>query len=52
MTFQDRSLQCSDCRATFTFGVEEQEFFAFKGCINELKRCLSGKKIRELRKWL
>ncbi len=27
MSFQDKSLQCSDCGTTFTFSAEEQEFF-------------------------
>ena len=39
MSFEDKSLQCSDCGATFTFGAEEQEFFQTKGYTNEPKRC-------------
>ena len=39
MSFQDKSLQCSDCGATFTFSVEEQEFYQSKGYVNEPKRC-------------
>ncbi|MFC1901314.1 CxxC-x17-CxxC domain-containing protein [Chloroflexota bacterium] len=39
MSFQDKSLQCSDCGATFTFSVEDQEFFQSKGYTNEPKRC-------------
>jgi len=31
MAFQDKSLQCSDCGATFTFGAEEQELFQSRG---------------------
>ena len=27
MSFEDKSLQCSDCSTTFTFSAEEQEFF-------------------------
>jgi len=41
MSFQDKSLQCSDCGATFTFSAEEQEFFQSKGFTNEPKRCPS-----------
>ena len=41
MSFQDKSIQCSDCGATFTFGAEEQEFFQTKGFTNEPKRCPS-----------
>jgi len=37
--FQDKSLQCSDCGATFTFSAEEQELFQSKGYVNEPKRC-------------
>ena len=39
MSFLDKSLQCSDCGATFTFSAEEQEFFQSKGYTNEPKRC-------------
>ena len=35
----DKSIVCSDCRATFTFTTGEQEFFASKGFTNEPKRC-------------
>ena len=39
MSFQDKSLQCSDCGATFTHSVEDQEFYQSKGYTNEPKRC-------------
>ena len=39
MSFQEKSIQCSDCGATFTFTAQEQEFFASKGFTNEPKRC-------------
>ena len=39
MSFEDKTLECSDCQATFTFGAEEQEFFQSKGYTNEPKRC-------------
>ncbi len=39
MSFQDKSIQCSDCGTTFTFTVAEQEFFQSKGYTNEPKRC-------------
>ncbi len=39
MTYQDKSIQCSECGATFTFTVGEQEFYASKGLTNEPKRC-------------
>ncbi len=41
MSSQDKSLQCSDCGATFTFTAEEQEFFVAKGFSNEPERCPS-----------
>ena len=39
MSFQDKSLTCSDCGATFTFTAGEQEFYATKGLTNEPRRC-------------
>lgn len=39
MAFEDKTLQCSDCGATFTFSAGEQEFFSSKGFTNEPKRC-------------
>ena len=47
MSFQEKSLQCSDCGATFTFTAEEQEFFASKGFTNEPKRCPSCRQARK-----
>jgi CxxC-x17-CxxC domain-containing protein len=40
MGFADKTLQCSDCGAKFTFTAKEQEFYAGKGYTNEPKRCL------------
>jgi predicted RNA-binding Zn-ribbon protein involved in translation (DUF1610 family) len=39
MSFQDKSIQCSSCGTTFTFGAREQKFFASKGLTNEPRRC-------------
>jgi hypothetical protein len=39
MTYQEKSIKCSDCGDTFTFSAGEQEFFASKGFTNEPKRC-------------
>ncbi len=50
MAFQDKSLQCSDCGATFTFTVREQELFASKGYTNEPKRCPSCREARRAEK--
>jgi CxxC-x17-CxxC domain-containing protein len=37
----DKTLTCSDCGASFTFTVSEQEMFASRGYTNEPKRCLT-----------
>ncbi|MBI2850961.1 MAG: zinc-ribbon domain containing protein [Chloroflexi bacterium] len=47
MTFQDKSLQCSDCGATFTFTAEEQDFYQSKGYTNEPKRCPDCRQARK-----
>ena len=39
MAFQDKTLTCSDCGASFTFSAEDQEFYKSKGYANEPKRC-------------
>ena len=39
MAYQDKSITCSDCAATFTFSAEEQEQYASRGYTNEPKRC-------------
>jgi len=48
MSFQDKSIQCSDCGTTFTFSAEDQEFFRSKGYTNEPKRCPSCRQARKL----
>ena len=47
MSFQDKSLRCSDCGATFTFTTGEQEFFQTKGFTNEPKRCLACRQVKK-----
>ena len=47
MSFQDKSIQCSDCGATFTFSAEDQEFFQSKGYTNEPKRCPECRQARK-----
>ena len=49
MSFQSKSLQCSDCGTTFTFSAVEQEFFQSKGYTNEPKRCLTCRQARKAR---
>ncbi len=51
MSFEDKSLQCSDCGATFTFNVEEQEFFQSRGYVNEPKRCPSCRQSRKAERY-
>ena len=51
MSFQDKSLQCSDCGATFTFSAGEQEFFQSKGYTNEPKRCPSCRQARKTERY-
>ena len=41
MTYQEKSIKCSDCGTTFAFSAGEQEFYAAKGFTNEPKRCPS-----------
>jgi CxxC-x17-CxxC domain-containing protein len=49
MSFQDKSIQCSDCGTTFTFSAEEQEQFASRGYTNEPKRCPTCRQARKAR---
>ncbi len=51
MSFQDKSLQCSDCGTAFTFSAEEQEFFQSKGYTNEPKRCPSCRQARKTERY-
>jgi len=46
MSFEEKTLQCSDCGASFSFSAEEQEFFQSKGYTNEPKRCPSCREAR------
>ncbi len=39
MSYQDKSIQCSDCGQTFVFSASEQELFASRGYTHEPKRC-------------
>ena len=47
MSFQDKALECADCGTTFTFSVEDQEFFQSKGYTNEPKRCPECRRARK-----
>jgi CxxC-x17-CxxC domain-containing protein len=51
MSFQEKSIQCSDCGTAFTFSAEEQEFFASKGYTNDPKRCPSCRQARKTERY-
>jgi CxxC-x17-CxxC domain-containing protein len=51
MAFQEKTLTCSDCGATFTFSVEDQEFFQSKGYTNEPKRCPECRQARKTERY-
>ncbi|MAF86025.1 MAG: zinc-binding protein [Dehalococcoidales bacterium] len=51
MGFEEKSLQCSDCGATFAFSAEEQEFFESKGYTNEPKRCPACREARRTQRY-
>jgi len=47
MSFENKTLTCNDCGASFTFSVEDQEFYQSKGFTNEPKRCPSCRQARK-----
>ena len=47
MSFQDKTLECSDCGNSFTFSAEEQEQFQSRGYTNEPKRCPDCRQARK-----
>jgi CxxC-x17-CxxC domain-containing protein len=47
LAFQDKTLTCADCGASFTFSAAEQEFFQSKGYTNEPKRCPNCRQTRK-----
>ena len=51
MSFQDKSIQCSDCGTTFTFSAGEQEQFASRGYTNEPKRCPECRQARKAQQY-
>jgi hypothetical protein len=50
MSFQNKSIQCSDCGTTFTFTAGEQEFYQSKGFTSEPKRCSSCRRANKARR--
>ena len=47
MSYQDRTLTCSDCGAQFVFTANEQAFYADRGFTNEPKRCPACRQSRK-----
>ncbi len=37
--YQDKTLNCQECNAAFTFSADDQQYHAEKGFTNEPKRC-------------
>lgn len=50
MAFQDRTLTCVECGASFTWTAGEQSFYADKQFTNEPKRCRACKGKRNQRR--
>jgi CxxC-x17-CxxC domain-containing protein len=51
MSFQDKTLECSDCAKSFTFSAEEQEQFQSRGYTNEPKRCPECRQARKAERY-
>lgn len=47
MSFESKTLTCTDCGASFTFSSEDQEFYQSKGFTNEPKRCPTCRQARK-----
>ena len=47
MSFEDKTLQCSDCGREFVFTSGEQEFYASRGLQNEPRRCTECRQTRK-----
>jgi CxxC-x17-CxxC domain-containing protein len=46
VSFEDKTLQCRECGASFTWTAGEQEFYAQKGLVNIPSRCTDCRKAR------
>jgi len=51
LSFEDKTLTCADCGASFTFSAAEQEFFQSKGYTNEPKRCPTCRQARKTERY-
>lgn len=47
MSFQDKTITCSDCAATFIHSADEQEQFQARGYTNEPRRCPTCRQARK-----
>ncbi len=47
MSYQDKTIQCSDCNQDFVFSAGEQEYYAQKGFTNEPRRCADCRRARK-----
>ncbi len=47
MAFEDKTLVCRECGASFTFSAGEQEFYQNRGLMNEPARCPSCRAARK-----
>ena len=47
MSYQDKTLTCSDCGAQFVFTGNDQAFYADRGFTNEPKRCPACRQSRK-----
>jgi CxxC-x17-CxxC domain-containing protein len=48
MSFQEKTLRCSDCGTSFTFTAQEQARYTSDGLINEPKRCSWCRAVRKI----
>ena len=51
MSFQDQTLECFDCKKTFTFSIAEQEQFQTRGYTNKPKRCPECRQARKVERY-
>ena len=51
MSFEDKTLECSDCGKEFTFSADEQELFQSRGYTNEPKRCPECRQARKTQRY-
>ena len=47
MSFEDKTITCTDCGQDFVFSADEQELFQTRGYTNEPKRCLDCRNARK-----